>query len=269
MRHSIIQLLAKAGFSSLVLASAQAASALTLTYTTKTATYVPNPDIAANTRPLQLSPGGNAMNTGAIPNMRNFIYQNLVGDYAPAGNWIPIGQGTLTNEQRFDYYFDKATSSGIGGASGSATVHNWNNNLDLDFGSFYLDGSCGFCGMANAVSIVSKTDTGTAQFIDESPDSTSGNSILGNQNQLSSSIYDIVFGSSGQTGTLQYTAFTNVTSNPLRQYNGGTITIVTNANPPTSPVPGPLPLLGAGAAYGYSRRLRSRILARANKNRSI
>jgi len=269
MRHSIIQLLAKAGFSSLVLASAQAASALTLTYKTNTATYVPIPDIAANTRPLQLSPGGNAMNTGATPNMRNFIYQNLVGDYEPAGNWMPLGQGTAINEQRFDYYFDKATSSGTGGASGSATVHNWNSNLDLDFGSFYLTGSCGFCGMANAVSIVSATDTGTAQYIDESPDSTSGNSVMGNQNQLSSSIYNIVFGASGQMGTLQYTAFTNVTSNPLRQYNGGTITIVTNANPPTSSVPGPLPLLGAGAAYGYSRRLRSRILAHANRNKSI
>jgi len=31
--------------------------------------------------------------------------------------------------------------------------------------------------------------------------------------------------------------------------------------PPESPVPGPLPLLGAGAAFGFSRRLRSRVLA--------
>jgi MYXO-CTERM domain-containing protein len=30
-------------------------------------------------------------------------------------------------------------------------------------------------------------------------------------------------------------------------------------NPPAAPVPGPLPLLGAGAAFGWSRRLRKRI----------
>ena len=31
--------------------------------------------------------------------------------------------------------------------------------------------------------------------------------------------------------------------------------------PPTQRVPGPLPLLGAGAAFGFSRRLRTRVLA--------
>jgi MYXO-CTERM domain-containing protein len=31
--------------------------------------------------------------------------------------------------------------------------------------------------------------------------------------------------------------------------------------PPTSAVPGPLPLIGAGAAFGWSRRLRKRIAA--------
>jgi len=30
-------------------------------------------------------------------------------------------------------------------------------------------------------------------------------------------------------------------------------------NPPAAAVPGPLPLLGAGAAFGWSRRLRKRI----------
>jgi MYXO-CTERM domain-containing protein len=30
---------------------------------------------------------------------------------------------------------------------------------------------------------------------------------------------------------------------------------------PTAPTPGPLPLLGAGAAFGWSRRLRQRIAA--------
>jgi len=33
------------------------------------------------------------------------------------------------------------------------------------------------------------------------------------------------------------------------------------AGPPSAAVPGPLPLLGAGAAFGWSRRLRKRIAA--------
>lgn len=41
---------------------------------------------------------------------------------------------------------------------------------------------------------------------------------------------------------------------------GDTIEVkVLNPNPPTSSVPGPLPVLGAGAAFGFSRRLRQRI----------
>jgi hypothetical protein len=69
-------------------------------------------------------------------------------------------------------------------------------------------------------------------------------------------------------GTLEYTAFTNVTSNPLAQQSGGKIIInVNDPNPPTTAVPGPLPVLGAGAAFGYSRRLRRRILGKINKIR--
>jgi hypothetical protein len=116
--------------------------------------------------------------------------------------------------------------------------------------------------------MISSTPTGQAKYINESPDSTAGNSIPGNQNKLTSGLYNIIFGASGITGTLQYTAFTNVTSNPFAQQSGGTIVInVNDPNPPTTAVPGPLPVLGAGAAFGYSRRLRRRILGKANKIR--
>ena len=268
MRHPVIQLLAKTGLSAFILASAQAASAITITYSTNSATNDPIPDALANPRPLQLSPGGTAMTV----DFRNFIYQSLVGDYAPAGAWTPVGQSfaTLAGEQRFDYTFPNATSSSTGGTSGSATVHDWNNNLTLNFGSFYLDGTCNFCGSSNTVNLINSTLTGTAKYIGESPTSTAGNSISGNQNTLTSGIYDIVFGTSGIPGTLQYTAFTNVTTNPFEQKSGGSIIInVNDPNPPTTAVPGTLPVLGAGAAFGYSRRLRRRILAKANRNQNI
>jgi len=271
MRHSFPQILAKAGFCTIVLASAQAASALTFTYSTTSATYVPNPNSLLNTRPIQLSPTGGPMTTGSLDNRRNFIYTSLVGSDLSTGNWIPVVQSTTAaNSQRFDYYFPNASSSGtFPGGSGTATVHNWNNNLNLDFGSFYLDGSCSFCGSANAVSIISATNTGTAQFIGEADTSTVGNSNGGSQNEITSSIYNIMFGTSGITGTLQYTASTNVVANPLSQSNKGTITIMTNGVKPPNGVPGPLPILGAGVAYGYSRRLRQRILGKANRMQNI
>jgi hypothetical protein len=243
MRNSVIQLLTKACFSLSLLTSVQAANALTITYTTNSATNVPIPDLINNPRPLELSPGGTAITVPA----RNFIYQNLVGNYAPAGAWTPVSQSTaVVGEQRFDYSFPNATSSSIGGTSGLATVRDWMSNLTLNFGSFYLNGSCSFCGSSNVVSVISSTLTGQAKYINESPTSTTGNSVPGNQNQLTSGIYSILFGASGITGTLQYTAFTNVTSSPFSQQSGGTITIKADVpNPPTIAVPGPLPVLGA------------------------
>jgi len=258
MRHSIIQLLTKACFSVALLASAQAANAVTITYTSKSATYVPVPNLDQNTRPLQLSPSGTAMTVPA----RNFIYTGLVGDYAPAGAWTPLGQSTSAlGEQRFDYYFPNASSTN----SGPPQVNNWIGNLDLSFGSFYLNGTCAFCGSSNAVSVINATLTGTAKYTGESPASTAGN-----QNKLTSGVYNILFGASGITGTLEYTAFTDVTLNPFTQDSGGTIIInAKDPNFPTTAVPGPLPVLGAGAAFGYSRRLRRRILGQANKNQNI
>jgi hypothetical protein len=213
----------------------QVGSAITFTFTATSATNVPVPDAISNPRPMQYNPSGGAMATGVIPNLRNFIYQGLVGSYAPAGNWRPVSQSTsTTNQQRFDYYFNTASSSTTGGGSGSATVRNWVNRLDLNFGSFYLDGTSSFCGPANAVSLLSQNNTGVGQYINESPNSTSGNSISGNQNTLSSGIYNIVFGASGIPGTLQYTAFTNVTTSPFVQTSGGIITIVTTEDAPAA-----------------------------------
>lgn len=254
MRQSISKLMAGAGFSALILGTAQAASAITLTYTASKATYVPVPNVTVNTRPLQLPATGAAINT-----TRNFIYQDLIGDYAPAGAWVPVSQlgpgstGPLrSGEQRFDYSAGAATSVNPGPPQNNI----WNDNLNLTFGSFYLDGTCEFCGEANAVSVISASPTGVAQFLGEAPDQTAGN-----QNKLNSSLYNIVFGSSGKTGTLRFEAYTDITNGvppALRSENSGG-RIIINLDDPIAPAPSPLPILGAGAAFGYSRRLRRRI----------
>ena len=252
-----------AGFFALLLsgtALSQPAGAITITYATTKATFVPVG--AGNTRPLQMSASGSGITTA-----RNFIYQDLVGDYAPAGAWMPVSQlgpgstGPLgTGEQRFDYTYGPATSTN----PGPPQNNQWDNNLGLSFGSFYLAGTCEFCGSGNLVSLISASPTGQAQYIGEAPQSTPGN-----QNKLTSSLYNIVFGASGKTGTLQYEAYTDITNGvppfDRSENSGGRIIInINDPLPPTLPAPGPLPILGAGAAFGMSRQLRRRIQRQSN-----
>lgn len=259
MRQSISKLIAGAGLTALALGSAQAAGATTITYSTAKATFVSNNPLS-NTRPLQMSASGSGISTA-----RNFIYQDLVGDYAPAGDWEPISQlgpgstGPLsTGEQRFDYSYGPATSIN----AGPPQDNKWNNNLNLSFGSFYLNGTCDFCGSANAVSLINASPTGQAEFLGIATDGTPGN-----QNTLTSSLYNIVFGASGKTGTLKYEAYTNIINGEpgsvqRSETSGGRI-IINVFDAPTS-VPAPLPIFGAGAAFGYTRRLRRRIQGKAN-----
>ncbi len=263
MRQSIAKLASRAGLAALVLGAAQAAGAITITYSTTRATWAPNPSALVNTRPLQYPAGSNALVSGT----RNFIYQDLVGDYAPAGNWVPVSQlgpgstGPLVSgEQRFDYGYGPATTIDPGPPQNNL----WDNNSTLSFGSFYLDGSCLFCGPTNAVSVLSSSSSGQAEFIGEAP-----NGSAGNQNKLTSNLYDIVFGASGKTGTLEYKAFTDITNRNSMgsrvESSGGQIFInFEDPNPPTSAVPAPLSILGAGAAFGFSRRLRRRIQGTAS-----
>jgi len=250
MRPSIAKLASRAGLAALVLGATQAAGAITITYSTTRATWVPNPNSLLNTRPLQYSAPGTALASGT----RNFIYQDLLGDYAPAGNWIPVSQtgATAPGEQRFDYDFGTATTIN----SGPPQNNFWDNNSTLSFGSFYLDGSCAFCGPANAVSVLSSSLTGQAEYLGEAPGGSSGN-----QNKLTSSLYNIVFGASGKTATLEYKAFTDITNGvpgtDRKESSGGSIII--RFNDPVTAVPAPLSIFGAGAAFGFSRRLRRRI----------
>ena len=62
------------------------AKALTVTYNSNKAAYLPSPNALTNTRPLQLSLTGTAIN-----NFRNFIYTGLAPSPL-AGSWIPLNQ---------------------------------------------------------------------------------------------------------------------------------------------------------------------------------
>jgi microcystin-dependent protein len=193
--------------------------------------YVPVPNGTSNPRPVQLSPSGTAMNTGVTPNRRNCIFSGLTCSDSTV-TWQPVGQdynGTCSyngspqpiaanaiNAQRFDYYFGAGVSSG-------ANTFAWSNAFELIFGSFYLVGPYSICGAANAVAVINAINTGSGQIIATAP-----NGGTGSQNTITSSTYNIVFGASGITGTLRFTATTNVQQNPLEVLNTGSITITVN-----------------------------------------
>jgi hypothetical protein len=198
----------------------------------------PNPPNTNQTRPVQLGATGNP-----IP-QRDFIYFGL----SPAAisglftgvtgwQWGPADPSPSPNSQRFSY---------SGGISSSSTIPF--ENVALDFRPFYLTGDCSICGSINSVARTNLV--GSALRVDLNP---------GSSNALSSNIVPIVFGRSGITGTLNFTAFTNVASGV--QTSGGQIFLTAVENGGTA-VPGPLPVLGAGTAFGFSRRLRKRIKPR-------
>jgi hypothetical protein len=195
--------------------------------------YVPVPNSITNTRAMQLNNSGSAMNTGATPNLRNCIYTGLVCN-ASSVSWQPVGQevagninesfvpdnnpiaANAINSQRFDYYF------GIGNSTGNNTII-WTNTLNLIFGAFYLVGPYPICGPANTVSLLNVSNTGSAQSIATSP-----SGLTGSQNSINSSTYNITFGASGITGTLQFYASTITQQSPYYSLNSGTITITVN-----------------------------------------
>jgi hypothetical protein len=216
------------------------------------ALYIPNPDSSSNTRPLQLPKTGNAL-TGV--SYRNFIYSLFDGDTGAClcnnsgiTGWVPVGQtinnvfgtGFLPipeiNQQRFDYSFGAATGGYAGFRCDGQTDYyrTWNGNLSLIFGSFYLQGSYDFCGPANAVAAISSVSGSSAVYdglgpvYDPSIGANGYSECNNGRNTLVSDTYNIVFGASGRTGTLQFSAQCFTYAGGLEWNSGGTITIVVN-----------------------------------------
>jgi hypothetical protein len=215
------------------------------------ARYIPNPDSFTNTRPLQLSKAGTAL---AGVSYRNFIYGLFDGDTGACAcnnsgitGWVPVGQtinnifGTSflpipeVNQQRFDYSFG-ASATGYSGfrCDGQADYYRtWSGNLSFIFGSFYLQGSYDFCGPANTVAAITATG-GSAIYDGLGPfyDLLAGPGLYSRcnniRNTLVSDTYSIVFGASGRTGTLQFSAQCFIYSGGLEWNSGGTITVVVN-----------------------------------------
>ena len=172
--------------------------------------------------------------TLAVPNAAHAVQQGFAGPYAPA-NW------TLTKIE------------GNGSVDTGATP-----------GSLSLTGSNAYWNpkSSNTDYTTTAAAAGSVSFdwnyssIDYFNEDGFGYLLNGTYTQLS----DVSSGASGTTGfnvALGDTfGFRMITFSD--QQGPGRATI-TNFSAPTASVPGPLPLFGAGAAYGWSRRLRRRI----------
>ena len=69
---------------------------------------------------------------------------------------------------------------------------------------------------------------------------------------------NVVFYSPTIGGPVTFTGAINVTSGRMGVFTDSLVQQI-NTPPPPSSVPGPLPILGVAAAFGYSRRLRKRV----------
>lgn len=176
-------------------------------------------------RPLQLPLTGSGT-TG----VRNFVFNTLqtrdvAGPSFASPVWTPIGQYGPANDpsgvpqqsallgagqQRFDYSFDAADD-----LSAAPDVLRWADTFRLvGFGAFYLQGDCAFCGPDKPVQLVQSLSAlnGSARYekngvIDAVPGN-NGTPFFEAGNFYDSDVFDVTFGTSGITGTLQFSATT-------------------------------------------------------------
>ena len=119
-------------------------------------------------------------------------------------------------------------------------------NLLSTFDSFYLNGTCAVCGID--AQITSQASAALGTFTGPNAAAPVSGSYT-----IDSALIPFSYGTTGFTGTLQYSAFNSFVS-------GSTVTD-SSASFTLTAVPGPLPVAGVAFAFGWSRKLRRRIAA--------
>jgi hypothetical protein len=165
--------------------------------------------------------------------------------------------GSLILPSSFSSY--SALCDGDGGiASSNAVICTGN---DLNYNRYNVQGPTSFNGTVNVFPADSVTGiptilVGTSQYFGIDPGYTPGTSITSTATFNSQTLTGLGFTTTGLLGT--WTLQPKDGSDPYTAFD--TIQVVIGAPPsPSTAVPGPLPLFGAAAAFGWSRRLRKRI----------
>jgi hypothetical protein len=132
----------------------------------------------------------------------------------------------------------------------SLTYDKQENTTTYNLNSFYFTGSCSICGSSNAFPVVTTTLGNT--LAGPPPENNKGQLIV------SAGPAPIDFGN-GHSGVISFGAGAVIANNQDPQFRFGDVSFqVLDSN---AKVPGPLPLLGAAAAFGFSRKLRRRVAA--------
>ena len=129
----------------------------------------------------------------------------------------------------------------------------------FSFGEFLVLGNCSICGTLGVggqvtggqVISVASTQIGDVTI-------TGGNPGQGLRLFASSGPSPIAYGDTGVTGTVIFDSTFTISNNSNPSFQVANVNFQVFDNPPGT-VPGPVPLLGAAAAFGYSRKLRRRV----------
>lgn len=199
-----------------------------------------------------------------------------------AGSWSPA-QAILTYyiyESGSDVVVKTSgTLTGLGTPDATTGACNINSNIATQIYAGFGIACTGASQTDNNVYTLAKTSGNYVWGIPTPDAAVTASSTSGFSTYIAGG--DEVFGisplySGGEINTSATFANTSLSALGLGSYNIGdivasfqfinntaeTVSVVIGA-PPTASVPGPLPVLGAGAAFAWSRRLRSRIVSKA------
>ena len=194
--------------------------------------------------------------TGGASNLPGNTFTSLLGGTYDIGNGFCFTLNSYSGFANTDALLP--TSSGIGPAttiSSSPAVSNWDvagspRTFNYTISRFNSDKVIDRYTAALISDVNTNFDSGTFTIA-----TNAGPNIVSNlvNNSATIASYDIP---SPSLTSATFTATLNVTQGVVNNFSGSTRW---RDPAPPSPVPGPLPLLGAGTAFGFSRKLRRRI----------
>ena len=183
-----------------------------------------------------------------------------------AGPWSPnssysygqvITPNTDSSLTDFTFYINPYTSTGP--IFYQARVYQWDSRFSGPTGSsIYNSGTLSFSGTSGVFSEVTIT-TGGVSLSASTPYVLFFSTIGETQTASSNTNWGMIYSDVYSGGDFVYSNDSSSFTSPWDTFTGNDLAFKVNTAPATSSVPGPLPILGVAAAFGFSRKLRKRI----------
>jgi len=185
---------------------------------------------------------------------------NSVGPWSPNSSYsygqviTPNTDSSLTD---FTFYIDPNTSTGP--ISYQARVYQWDSGFSGPTGSsIYNSGTLSFSGTSGVFSEVT-INTGGVSLSASTPYVLFFSTIGETQTASGSTNWGLISSDVYSGGDFVFSNDSSSFTSPWDTFSGEDLAFKVNTAPATSSVPGPLPILGLAAAFGFSRKLRKRI----------